>query len=159
MAERRRSPEEVAKSMAAAKKLAAVQTLKKHRSSIKNAKIALLVIGGLQILFGLVEGFGSMKSMLAFAIDGGIGGIFIALYFLAEEKPVLAFRIGLIFYCSVIVLLAVFSPFSIASGFLMKVIVIGALVGGMRAVGKIPKQFNANDELLDEVPNPLDEIT
>ena len=80
MATQRRSPEEIAKSMAAAKAVMAKQKLKEYNKNIKYARNALLIIGILQVLLGLYEGFGPTKFMEAMYIDVAIGGIFIGLF-------------------------------------------------------------------------------
>jgi len=69
----RRSPEEVAKSMAAAKKVMDARRKKEATKNVQYAKNALLFVGVLQIVIGLYEAFGPEHLMLGLYIDGGIG--------------------------------------------------------------------------------------
>lgn len=158
MVSRRRSPEEVAKSMSAAKAVMAKEKLNEYTKNIKYARNALLIVGIIQVLFGLYEGFGPMKFMEAFYIDAAIGGIFIGLFFYAKENAKTAFIVGLFIYVAIILLVAVGDPASIFKGLILKTIVISTLVGGLRAVGKVPKKIIPNDELLDEVNDPLSDL-
>jgi uncharacterized membrane protein len=88
MAAQRRSPEEVAKSMEAAKKIKAQQVLKQQRNYIKYAQWALLAIGILQLVVALLLFFvWNFYPLLGVIIDCAVGLLFIGLYFLSLEKP------------------------------------------------------------------------
>jgi len=158
MSTSRRTPEEIAKSLAAAKRIMAKEKLSEYKKSIRNAGIALLVVGILQVLIGLYEAFGPMKLMLGLYIDGGIGALFIGLFFWSKEKPETAFLTGLIVYILIMILMITIEPVSIFKGIIMKIIIIATLVSGMRAIKKVPKKIKSNDELLDEVQNPLGDL-
>jgi len=152
MPDYRRSPEEAARSMAAAKALKAKETLKEQKSKIKSARIALLVVGILQCGVGLIEVLALDMPWLALAIDGGIGLVFIGLYFYSSENPKGAFMAGLILYLLIHVLVAVFDPTTLFKGIIMKAIIISVLVGGLNAIRRIPASLLAkkdSDELLD----------
>jgi len=118
----------------------------------------LLVVGILQVLVGLYEAFGPMELMLGLYIDGGIGALFIGLFFWSKEKPEAAFLTGLMIYGLILVVFMVVDPTTIVKGIIMKIIIIATLVSGLRAVKKIPKKIEADDELLDEVQSPLGDL-
>jgi len=161
MPEFRRSPEEIAKSMAAAKKMKAKETLKEQKGKIKSARNALMFLGILQCVFAFWEMYGMKLPFIAFAIDAGIGLAFIGLYFYAAENPKASFITGLIIYITIQLLVMVADPKSLFSGIILKAIIISVLVGGLKAVGRIPKQFldkKNQDELLDNPTHSLDDL-
>ena len=96
--------------------------------------------------------------MLGLYIDGGIGALFIGLFFWSKEKPEAAFLTGLIVYILILLLMAVVEPTSIIKGIIMKIIIIATLVSGLRAVKKIPKKIESNDDLLDEIQSPIEDL-
>lgn len=70
---------------------------------------------------------------------------FLALGFWSKHKPTAAMISGLSLYLIIIILNAVVSPLSIFSGIILKVIIIGYLVKGIKAVlevDKLKKELN-----------------
>jgi hypothetical protein len=155
MPERRRSPEEVKRSMEAAKKVMAESNRKEREKNVRYGRNALLVVGILQVLVGLYEWQGPLGMIEAFMIDGGIGAAFIALYFYSKKEPVQSLTIGLIIYVAIMVLMAVLDPTSIFSGIIMKAIVISVLVSGLKSAKKLPKPKVTDDDLLDQLDDTI----
>lgn len=152
MATQRRSPEEVAKSMEAAKKIKAQQVLKEQRSRIKWAKYALLFIGIIQSLVALAGFFVFRWTPLDCMIDGIVGLMFIGLYFLSMEKPKAAFTIGLLIFGLIQLALILIDERNLVRGIIMKIIIFSTLFGGLNALKRIPASLlsnKGNDDLLD----------
>jgi hypothetical protein len=161
MAAQRRSPEEVAKSMEAAKKIKAQQVLKEQKSRIKWAKYALLFIGILQSVVTVVGYFVLRWSVMDCAIDGIIGIMFIGLYFLSQEKPKAAFTIGLLIFGIIQLTLILIDERNLVRGILMKIIIFSTLFGGLNALKRIPVSLlgkKGNDDLLDAPESDQDLI-
>lgn len=152
MATQRRSPEEVAKSMEAAKKIKAQQVLKEQKNRIKWAKYALLFIGILQSVVALVGFFVMRWTVADCIIDAVVGLMFIALYFLSMEKPKAAFTIGLLVFGIIQLALILIDERNLIRGILMKIIIFSTLFGGLSALKRIPASLlskKGNDDLLD----------
>lgn len=161
MAVQRRSPEEVAKSMEAAKKIKAQQVLKEQKSRIKWAKYALLFIGILQSVVALTGFFVLRWSDVDCAIDAIVGLMFIGLYFLSQEKPKTAFTIGLLIFGIIQVALILIDERNLVRGILMKIIIFSTLFGGLNALKRIPASLlgnKRNDDLLDAPESDKDLI-
>jgi hypothetical protein len=99
--------------------------------SMKNARIWLYVIAGLQLIMGIYEystEFDPVVKWLAFGIDAGVGGIFFLLALWSRKKPKLAFTIALILYLVLNIGFMIMDPENILKGVLIKAIVVVALV-------------------------------
>jgi hypothetical protein len=156
----RRSPEEVAKSMAAAKKVMDARRKKEAKKNIQYAKNALLFVGILQIVIGLYEGYGPQHVMLALYIDAGIGLVFMGLWWYAKEHTAQALLIALIIYVAIILLVAAVDISTLFQGILIKLIVITTLSAGLQSARKMRKKIKNNEELLDhpDYPDELDDL-
>lgn len=91
----------------------------------RKAAIALAVVGAIQLILPLAMG-------IANVVTYGIAGVFLALALWCLRAPFLASAIGLAVFVALHLLEAIADPSSIASGLLMKVIVVSALVSGIR---------------------------
>lgn len=101
----------------------------------KKAAIALAVVGGIQLVLPMLMG-------IANVVTYGIAGVFLVLAVWCLRAPFLASAVGLGVFIALHVLEAVADPSSIPRGLLMKVIVIAALVSGIRN-GLKHRQFKA----------------
>lgn len=103
--------------------------------SLRNARIWLYVLAGLQLAVGCYEYYNTPDHQIgsiAFGIDAFIGAIFLALSLWSKKKPVTAFLSALIFYIVVILILAYFDPASIIKGVLFKIFFVIALIKAYR---------------------------
>ena len=153
----RRSPEEVAKSMIAAKKVMDARRQKEETKNVLYAKNALLFVCILQIVIGLYEAFGPEHFMLGLYVDGGIGLAFFGLWWHARENTAQAIIIALFIYIGLIVLMAIVDISTLFQGIIMKAIVITTLTTGLKSARKIPKKIKNDEELLDH-PDNLEEL-
>ncbi len=109
------------------------------KNQVKNAKITLLVLAGLTILFGLIalntntEGEG-VVDFLIYAIIAGIYG-FLAWW--SDKNPFGAVLTGLIVYVALNILTAIVDPLTIFSGVIWKVLIISYLIKGVAGAAKV----------------------
>lgn len=101
----------------------------------KKAAVALAVVGGIQLVLPLLMG-------IANVVTYGIAGVFLALAVWCLRAPFLASAVGLAIFVALHLLEAVSDPASLARGIIMKVIVVSALVSGIRN-GLKHRQFKA----------------
>ena len=126
------------------------QKLKDSAQKVKNARIVLLVIGGLTIAVSLykllsvgdeIEGYTGLVE----------GVLFIGLFFLGAKYPLGALISGLILYAVPHLIVAVIEPESILRGIILKVLFIAALIRGIVSVSQLPKaKPKVSDELIDD---------
>ena len=119
---------------------------------LKQARIILYILCALQIGIGVYEYFqyadlDATVAWTAFGIDAGIGLTFLACAFWSFKKPVQAFIAALIIYIVVMVAIAVTTGdyLSIIRGFILKIIVIIALVKAIkdaRETEELKRSFN-----------------
>jgi uncharacterized membrane protein len=156
MAAQRRSPEEVAKSMEAAKKIKAQQVLKQQRNYIKYAQWALFAIGILQLIVALLLFFvWNIYPLLGLIIDGAVGLLFIGLYFLSLEKPRLAFNVGLGVYGTLQLIMILADNKNLVNGFIIKIIIFSTLFSGLSALKRIPPSLLNKKENNDLIDSPI----
>ena len=99
--------------------------------SMKNARIWLYVIAGMQLLIGIYEyatEIDPMVKWLALGIDAGIGAIFFILALWSRKKPILAFTIALALYLVMNIGFMIMDPSNIYKGIIIKAIIVVALV-------------------------------
>ncbi len=111
----------------------------KVESKVKNAKMWLFIVGGFTIALALFYFFFRYHQLnvLSTVIDCTIGLVYIGLAFFVNKKPYTAVLVGLILYISTIVLTGVFDPTTLMSGWLFKIIIIAALVSGLKAAKQV----------------------
>lgn len=152
-----RSPEEVKRSMLAARKILIKQKEKEHQKNVRFAKGVLIFVSLIQLLLGIYLGFGGPHQMMGFYIEGGIGFGFLALYLYSRENAVLAFTISLIVYSVIQTFVVIIGFMSISSGsglvinlgVIIKIMIISALISGLKAAKKVAKK--ADDNLIDQL--------
>lgn len=99
------------------------------KKTLNKGRYALIVIGALYILMGILEGFLMPGNQLLFGIvDWVIAAIFIGLGVWSFTKPYVALISGLIFYLSLNLLFAVVDPMNIIKGVVLKIIIISYLI-------------------------------
>ncbi|NOQ73927.1 MAG: hypothetical protein GQ574_18115 [Crocinitomix sp.] len=146
----RRSPEEIKRSFAMAKKMAQRAKKKEDEVSVKYAKNALLVLAIIQALIAAYYVSNFPWMILEITIELGIAGIFLGLFFYAKKDPVAAITVALIVYGGIILLLAVIDPSTIFGAIILKGIIIAILVTGLNAAKKLPKpKSELSEDLLD----------
>ena len=110
-----------------------------YEKTLKNARIWLYVIAGIQFLVGIFEYFSTAdKSIgtIAFGIDAMLAVIFLVLALWSREKPVLAFTSALVFYLLVHIGFMMLDPTNIFKGIIIKIFVVMALVKANRDARK-----------------------
>ena len=131
-----------------AKKKMAAQRKKEREGDVRWAIGVLLFVGIFQVVVGLYY-HQRVKTVEAFPIDAGIGALFIALSFHAKKEPIQALTVSLIAYVSIIVLAIIIFQTNPFSGIILKIIVISALVSGIRAAKKLGPTKPKDDDILD----------
>lgn len=128
-----------------------VYDLAPYEKTMKNARVWLYVIVGIQLIMGIIE-FNTVEDSRVAAIAAGIDA-FIALTFLglalwSKKKPVVAFTIALVFYIVIVLGLALLSgDFTIlVKGIIFKILVVVALVKANRDA----RQYEAIKQSLGE---------
>ena len=102
-----------------------------YEKSLKNARIWLFVIAGIQFAVGIFEYFSiddNIVAAIAFGVDAFVALGFLTLAFWSKKKPLMAFSIALAFYAIVIIGYIVIDPSNLFKGIIVKVLVVIALI-------------------------------
>lgn len=104
-----------------------------YDKNLKRARIYLYIVAALQLGVGIYEyfkydTFSELQRLLLFAIDGGVGLIFIALTVWSYKKPAPAFMLALAFYVIVQVFAMFSDPTMIYKGLILKILIVVTLV-------------------------------
>ena len=106
-----------------------------YEKSLKNARIWLYVIAGLQFAVGIFEYFtidDNIVAAIAFGIDAFVALGFLALALWSKKKPLVAFSIALGFYGVVLIAFTILDPSNFFKGIIIKILVIVALVKAIK---------------------------
>ncbi len=105
-------------------------SLEGYDKSIKNARMALFVVAGLQLLFGIIMGLiqGGEMDLYIIVFSIVVAAIFIGLGLWTKSKPYTAIVTGLIVFICLHLIDAIYDPSSIKNGIIMKILVIVYLV-------------------------------
>lgn len=108
-----------------------------YDKNLRNARIWLYVIAGLQGAMGIYEyfayaDFGEELRWAALGIDIGIGIVFLVLAIWSRKKPAPAFLSALIFYIAISVTFMILDSTNIYKGIILKVLIVIALVKGYK---------------------------
>jgi hypothetical protein len=102
-----------------------------YEKSMKNARIWLYVIAGLQFLMGIFEYMNTADrtiGLLAFGIDATMAVCFLVLALWSRKKPVIAFTMALVLYALFVITFSILDPSNIYKGIIVKILVVIALV-------------------------------
>lgn len=131
--------------------------------TLRQARNSLFVVGGIIIVFNIIQSninsleYEGLPFYLLY-LDVFIGLVFVGLGFATYKFPFPALLTGLILYVGLILLNAYWDPSSIASGIIMKVIIIVYLVKGLKNAKEVEtKRANFTDILDDSVAEDIDE--
>jgi hypothetical protein len=129
-----------------------VEQKQQTKKGINKGRYALFLVAGLYAVVGFFEAFVIEGHELIFGlIDWGIAAVFIGLAIWSYWKPTLSLIIGLGFYVALILLIAAFEPSSLFQGIIWKVIVIVALIQGIRTAREEAKKMVVESaDLLDQ---------
>ena len=99
---------------------------------VKDAKIALYVLAGLNVVVGIIywassDDFASLISSLVLAV------IYLLLVAWSDKQPFAAILTGFIIYITIQLLAAVVEPTSLFSGIIIKVIIISVFIKGIKS--------------------------
>lgn len=104
------------------------------KKKIKNAKIMLGIVAGLQVLGGLIFlAADDQDGGLVMGIQLIVALLFLGCMFWVDKNPVTAMIVALSIYILIILIGALADPATLVSGILVKVLVIGALARGITA--------------------------
>jgi hypothetical protein len=106
-----------------------------YEKSLKNARIWLYIITGLQFAMGLFEYFtidDNIIAAVAFGIDAFVAMSFLILALWSKKKPLIAFSIALGFYALFLITFTVLDPSNLFKGLIMKILVTIALIKAVR---------------------------
>lgn len=130
------------------------------KKKLRNAKIALFVVGGLTCVVSIIfmsispEDYSWLPFYLRY-LDIFVGIVFIGLGFLVNKSPYNAILSGLILYCLSILVTALDDPTNVARGIIFKILIIATLVKGLREAKDVQKEITNRDDLLDQGLNDL----
>jgi len=108
-----------------------VYDLEPYKKTLKNARVWLYVIAGIQFLMGIYEYYTAEEQrvgIVAFGIDAVIALIFLGLALWSRKHPVPAFTIALIVYLVFNIGFMLLDTSNIYRGIIIKVLVTIALV-------------------------------
>ena len=122
-------------------------SLEGYDKSIRNARTALFVVAGVQLLFGIIYGLaqGNEEAMPIMIVAIVIAAIFFGLGMWTKSKPYTAILTGLILFIALHILEAVVDPASIVRGIILKVLVIvylGKSLKDAREAQEMKKNFD-----------------
>jgi predicted anti-sigma-YlaC factor YlaD len=122
------------------------------KKGINKGRYALFFVALLYIIIGYIEGYTMDGHDPIFGIiDWSIAAVFVGLGIWSYWKASLALIIGLGFYIAILLLLVALEPSTILQGIIWKVIVITALVQGIRtARAEEAKHKEMAVDLLDQ---------
>ena len=116
-----------------------VYDLEPYEKTLKNARIWLYVISGIQFLMGIFEYANETDrtiGIIAFVIDAFIALLFLILALWSRKKPVASFTIALVIYLLLQIVFMLTDPTHIFRGIIIKIFVIIALVKANRDARK-----------------------
>jgi hypothetical protein len=121
-----------------------------YDKNLRNARIWLYVISGMQIVLGIYESLTltdaeSSVQWVVFGVSAGLGLLFLACALWSYKKPYTAFLTALILYIIITVGAFVIEPANISFGIIIKTIVVVALfraVKDAREIEDIKNSFN-----------------
>jgi hypothetical protein len=105
-----------------------------HQKHIRQARMTIFIVAGIQIFFGMVSGFqfGGNTGWFVFGITAFIALIFIALGIWTRKKPFTAILIALILYSGLLITDLLIQPAIILKGILVKILIIVFLLRGLK---------------------------
>ena len=111
------------------------EVLADAKKKINRVKIMLYIIGGLQVFLGLML---FMAEMVEDSAIVGISSIIVGLIMFAcsvwvKRKPVTGILVAFSFYMLLHIANAIIEPSSIASGLILKIIVIAVFISGIKS--------------------------
>ena len=122
--------------------------LAEQRNKVKKAGIILKFIGGISAVYGIILYFtyvNEIEKIVALILSFILGGIYFSLGIWSKKKPLAAIVTGFIIYMLILILDALVDPKTILQGLILKIIVIGAFVTGIKGAieaEKIRKEHN-----------------
>ena len=97
---------------------------------IKNAKIALIVIGAFYMLVALLYVFAYDDAATAIA-NAFVGILYFILVVWCERQPFTSILTGFVIYISFIIISVIIDPVTLVQGILIKIIIVAALIRGI----------------------------
>ena len=119
-----------------------VVDIRPYEKALKNARIWLYVIAGLQVIFGIVQYAitdDKELGLIVAVIEAGIGVLFFLFALWSYKKPATAFMTALITFVVIHVGAAIVEPTQIYKGIILKILVIVALVKGFNNAREVEK--------------------
>jgi ribosomal protein L37E len=110
--------------------------LEEHDKQVKSASTTLFVLAGLTVLSGAFELFTNDNPSNATAIGIFyciVVALFIGLGLWSRKKPTAAIISGLCLYIVMLLLAAIADPVNIVRGVIMKIVIIGYLIKGIKS--------------------------
>lgn len=102
-----------------------------YEKTLRNGRIWLYVIAGMQGLMGIYEYATTQEqtiALLALGIDFFIGAVFLTLALWSRKKPIPAFTLALILYIVFVVGFMLLDTSNMYKGILIKILVVIALI-------------------------------
>ena len=119
-----------------------------YDKNLRNARIWLYVITGMQIILGIYEAM-TLKDVetsvqwVVFGIDAGLGFLFLACALWSYKKPYAAFLTALILYIIVTVAAFIIEPANINLSIIIKIVVVVALFRAVKDAREIEDMKNS----------------
>lgn len=114
----------------------------RFEKNLKNARIWLYVIAAIQTAIGIFE-YSTIDNkdlaMIAGLIDIGIAFVFFTLALWSRKQPFAAFTTALVLYVIINITLMVLNPSNISGFYIIKILVVIALVKAINSANEIRK--------------------
>ncbi|MGE5105900.1 MAG: hypothetical protein ACM3H8_00010 [Sphingobacteriales bacterium] len=128
--------------------LSDIENFTKHEKTLKNARVWLYIIAGLQFVMGVYEllTIDGTIGIFAFLIDAAIAFVFLILSFWSKKNPSTAFLTALIFYLVLYILLGISDQGNFIKGILVKIFVVIALAkayNNAKEISDLKKEIEA----------------
>ncbi|MDH7448370.1 zinc-ribbon domain-containing protein [Aquimarina sp. 2201CG14-23] len=106
---------------------------------ISSARNTLYWIAGINLVLGFIHFFAS-QDIASLIVQIIVGAIYLVLAYWSQKKPFAAILSGLLFYLTMIAILAIAEPATIFSGILFKIIIIAFLAKGVYSASQNSKE-------------------
>jgi len=124
---------------------------KSNKSKVKVSRFGLLLVGIITSLVVFLAHYRLSYSYNKLWLEIAVSCCYYILFALSFRKAFLAFLIGLLLYLSYLIFLLTVGIEFLMSGYVLKIIVLGLLLSGLRASRLLPVDVVTNEELLDDM--------
>ncbi len=112
--------------------------LQEAERKLKRVKLYLWLIGGVQLVIGIVFYFVNKElGLYAFLVQTAVAALFFGIALLVNKKPKAGVITALVVYGGLILVSAIGNPASLTNGIILKAVIIYAFVKGIKTAGEV----------------------